>query len=255
MAKLSIEWLKLKKGFYSYVTSPASNGAYAMSFLTIFATIPFLALLVYAATLIAPLYYLESTVEIFIFQDFTPSTEEDLTPIIEGFLSNAKELGFIGALFGLYSAYLFFSSLDFWIQTIYGERHRSDIGVFFTTLWFIFLVTIAQSIFTILKSFFEDWRLIVEIFNMLSLWLSIFIAYIVLPNATVNKKNALTIAFIISLVVVATKIGFVYYVYYAFSYKTIYGSFATVMFLLIWIEICWWIFFSGLNALKVHKNS
>ena len=77
--------------------------------------------------------------------------------------------------------------------------------------------------------------------------------FLILPNDSVKFKNAIIISALISFAISIIKVGFVYYVYYAFSYKTIYGSFATVMFLLVWIEICWWLFFIGINALKVHK--
>ncbi|MEY4505024.1 MAG: ribonuclease [Pseudomonadota bacterium] len=251
MVKYSIEWLK--NSFHAYVTSPASNGAYAMSFLTIFATIPLLALIIYASTIIEPLNYFAMSLRDLVFDGLAPSTEADLMPIIEGFLSNAQKLGIIGALFGMYSAYLFFWALDYWVQTIFNAPERSDFSIFLIIIALTFLLSILQLIISYIKISLNPIDIIAEFLNLLSLWCSIYIMYIILPNNRVNKKSATIISAAIAIATTIIKIGFVYYVYYSFSYKTIYGSFATVMFLLIWIEICWWLFFIGLNALKLHK--
>lgn len=253
MVKYSIGWFK--KGFYSYVTSPASNGAYAMSFLTILATIPLLALVVYAAAIIEPLNSFAVSLKILVFERFTPSTEDDLMPIMNEFLSNAQKLGVIGALFGLYSAYLFFSGLDYWVQTIYEAKERSDVEMMTATLILIVTLIAIQTFFAFIKTALLDNIIIDESLDLIALWALIFSMFLILPNDNVKIKNAAIIAAFIAMSISVIKAGFVYYVYYAFSYKTIYGSFATVMFLLVWIEICWWLIFMGFNALKVHKTS
>lgn len=71
------------------------------------------------------------------------------------------------------------------------------------------------------------------------------LAYRILPYAKVKWRDALIGALFAGAVYELTKFGFTFFITQAAFYKTVYGTFAIVPLMLIWIYITWWVTLAG----------
>jgi membrane protein len=99
---------------------------------------------------------------------------------------------------------------------------------------------------------------ILPIVPYLIIWALFFLIFQIAPNAKINPKASAISSLLISIVFSASKNAFIYYVFLNKSYTTMYGSFAIVMFLFLWIYVSWIIFIYGLKLCyiidRVYKN-
>ncbi len=71
------------------------------------------------------------------------------------------------------------------------------------------------------------------------------LAYRILPYAQVTWRDAFVGAAFVAAAYEITKFGFTYFMTQAAFYKTVYGTFAIVPLMLIWIYITWWLTLAG----------
>ncbi len=71
------------------------------------------------------------------------------------------------------------------------------------------------------------------------------LAYRILPYAPVTWRDAFVGAAFVAVAYEITKFGFAYFMTQAAFYKTVYGTFAFVPLMLIWIYITWWLTLAG----------
>jgi membrane protein len=88
----------------------------------------------------------------------------------------------------------------------------------------------------------------------LIIWGLFFLIFQIGANTKINPKASLISSFIISIIFSLSKNAFIYYVFYNKAYATMYGSFAIVMFLFLWIYVSWIIFIYGLKlCYMIHR--
>jgi membrane protein len=242
--------------------------ASSLSFHTILALIPVLLISLYLFVhldIFAP--YLEH-IRHFIFTSIIPVQQEFIASNIDSFMQNAYKMGILGLVFVLYVSVMFFDDFEYVINKIYGITPRSffhSITIYLTMVIVMplgvalsFYLTIKANI--LLQSFqYTHWINILSISSYLITWLLFFIVYKISPNIKVHKRSAFISAFIASLIWYLSKLLFVYYVTFNKTYATLYGSFSTIMFFLIWIYLSWIIFLYGVKLcyylnLHIQKN-
>lgn len=79
----------------------------------------------------------------------------------------------------------------------------------------------------------------------LSIWLVLSFIYIVIPNTKVKFVSALTAAFFTAAAYILLQIGYIYAQFMMVSYNTIYGSFAAIPLLLLWLNLSWNLILAG----------
>jgi membrane protein len=99
---------------------------------------------------------------------------------------------------------------------------------------------------------------ILPVVPYLIIWALFFLIFQIAPNAKINPKASALSSLLIAIVFSASKNAFIYYVFLNKSYTTMYGSFAIVMFLFLWIYVSWIIFIYGLKLCymidRVYKH-
>jgi membrane protein len=190
----------------------------------------------------------------FIFSALMPIHHESVSQNIDKFMSNTASLGAIGVVFVLYVSIMFFDDFEYVINRIFKETprdflHSISIYIILTVIIPIgLLVSIFLSIkATILVQNYGYSQSIdtIAISSYLILWALFFIVYKISPNVKVYFQSAFLSSFLASAIWFASKQLFVYYVTFNKTYTTIYGSFSTIMFFLIWIYLSWIIFLFG----------
>ncbi len=240
----------------TFVDKELTLFAASLSFYTIFTIIPLLLIMLTLLTSLPNFSEHYETIKIFIFSNLMPVNSEAMMEHIDGFLENSGKMGVMGFVMILVASLLFFKNFEYIANKIFDAQPRG-LWDSITTYWTMLTLTpialgisfyITGYIATLMAS-----NTLTSSFNILPLvpyliiWGLFFLLFQISANTKVNPKASAISSFIISIVFNLSKNAFVYYVFLNKSYTTIYGSFAILMFLFLWIYVSWIIFIYGLK--------
>lgn len=257
----------VKKFVASFIDKELTLYAASLSFYTIFTIIPLLLIML---TLITSLPSFEDhyeTIKGFIFSNLMPVNSELIMEHIDGFLENSAQMGIIGLVMILVASLLFFKNFEYIANKIFHAKNRT-LWESVTTYWTMLTLTpIALGVSFFITGYVTNIVSsneltsgldILPLIPYIIIWGLFFLIFQIGPNAKINPKASLISSFIISVVFSFSKNAFIYYVFFNKSYTTMYGSFAIVMFLFLWIYVSWVIFIYGIKLCylidRVYKN-
>jgi len=240
----------------SFVDKELTLFAASLSFYTIFTIIPLLLIMLTLLTSLPSFAEYYETIKLFIFSNLMPVNSESMMKHIDGFLANSAKMGVIGFIMILVASLLFFKNFEYIANKIFHAKPRT-LWESITTYWTMLTLTpialgasfyITGYIATLMAS-----NTLTSGFNILPLlpyiiiWALFFLLFQISANVKINPKASLFSSFLISIVFSISKNAFIYYVFLNKSYTTMYGSFAIVIFLFLWIYVSWIIFIYGLK--------
>jgi len=268
MPKRVLHIYKLIRFFIlSFVDKELTLFAASLSFYTIFTIIPLLLIIMSILTSLPSFSEYYEKIQTFIFSNLMPVNSDAVMTQLNGFLANSSKMGAIGFMAILISSLLFFKNFEYIANRIFHAKPRT-LWESITTYWTMLTLTpialgasfyITGYIATLMAS-----NALTSGFNILPLvpyiiiWGLFFLIFQIGPNAKVNPKASLVSSLIVSVIFSMSKNAFIYYVFLNKSYTTMYGSFAILMFLFLWIYVSWIIFIYGLKLCymidRVYKN-
>ncbi len=241
--------------------------AASLSFYTIFSFIPLLLITMTVLTSLDSFSDVYLKIQDFIFVNLLPVNSEVIMKHINGFIQNSIEMSTISFVMLFVSSLLFFKNYEFIANRAFHAPQRSfleSVGVYFlmlvltpTALGAAFYIT--SYIATLMASnTLTDGINILPLVPYIIIWVLFFILFKLSANIKVHFKAAAISSFIIAIVFSLAKNSFIYYVFLNESYTTIYGSFAILLFLFLWIYASWVIFIYGLKLCylinRVYNN-
>lgn len=264
-AKEIAKQIKLFAG--SFVDKELTLFAASLSFYTIFTIIPLLLIMMTLLTSLPSFsnYYLK--IQGFIFSNLMPVNSDMVMNQINGFLQNSSKMGIIGFVAILISSLLFFKNFEYIANRIFHAQSRT-LWESITTYWTMLTLTplalgvsfyISGYIASMMASnTFTSSINILPFIPYVIIWALFFLLFQISANVKINAKASVISSFIVSIIFSISKNAFIYYVFLNKSYTTMYGSFAIVMFLFLWIYLSWIIFLYGLKLCHiidgVYKN-
>lgn len=251
----------------SFIDKELTLYAASLSFYTIFTIIPLLLIMLTLLTSLPSFAEHYETIKIFIFSNLMPVNSEAIMGHIDGFLQNSAKMGVIGLAMILVASLLFFKNFEYIANKIFHAQPRS-LWESITTYWTMLTLTpiglgvsfyITGYVATLMSNHEVTSGLdILPLVPYVITWGLFFLIFQIGPNAKINPKASMISSFIIAIVFSISKNAFIYYVFFNKSYTTMYGSFAIVMFLFLWIYVSWIIFIYGLKLChiidRVYKN-
>ena len=230
--------------------------AASLSFYTIFSFIPLLLIMMTVLTSLESFSDIYLQMQGFIFSNLLPVNSEVIMEYINGFLQNSLEMSTLSSVMLFVSSLLFFKNYEFIANRMFHAPQRSfleSVGVYFlmliitpSALGTAFYIT--SHIANLMASSSLTASLdILPLIPYIIIWLLFFILFKLSANIKVHFKAAAISSFIISVVFSVAKNSFIFYVFLNQSYTTIYGSFAILLFLFLWIYVSWVIFIYGLK--------
>ena len=104
--------------------------------------------------------------------------------------------------------------------------------------------------------FDESWYFVLlsKFMSMLFIWLMFTLLYLIIPNAKVKFRSALTAGIAAGTIFLLFQWGYVYAQRAMTSYNAIYGSFAALPLFLIWLQISWEILLIGGELSFTYQN-
>lgn len=244
----------------SFVDKELTLFAASLSFYTIFTIIPLLLIIMAILTSMPSFSEYYEKIQGFIFSNLMPVNSESVMFQINGFLQNSSKMGAIGFIVILVSSLLFFKNFEYIANRIFHARPRT-LWESITTYWTLLTLTpialgisfyITGYIATLMAS--NSWTSGVNILPLIPyiiIWGLFFLIFQIAANAKINPKASAISSFIVSIIFSVSKNAFIYYVFLNKSYTTMYGSFAILMFLFLWIYVSWIIFLYGLKLCHI----
>lgn len=227
----------------------------SLSFYTIFSIIPLLLMLF---SIISSFPSFIEHIESFkqsILSNILPNNTKDISNMFDNFLTNGKELGFIGFLIALISSFVFFRNFDDISARIFSAKKRSYFDSFIIywlliTLIPLFVVTSVYFSTIISTKYSSVFSHLYTYTPLLTTWLSFAILFRVAANKSLRLSVLLSTSLFGALAWYCSKSIFFYYMSYNKFYSNIYGSMSIIMFLFLWIYISWFVVLISMRICK-----
>lgn len=241
---------ELTKNFYdglsSFFNDDTTYYAASLSFFTIFALLPILALLIVVGSHLEFFDQYIALLMKYVLETLNPTHSESFISSIKNFLSNANELGNIGLIYILFVFTMFFNDYEYIVNKIHETKKRPLFKAFFIYLVLLILLPLLFGVFKIILSLYSN-----ELFETVIMFILGWLLFALVFKVSINKKigiKAIMFSSLATLVILnLTKNIFVYYVIYNKTYTTIYGSFSTLLFFFLWLYISWIIYLYGIK--------
>jgi len=240
----------------TFVDKELTLFAASLSFYTIFTIIPLLLIMLTILTSLPSFAEHYESIKGFIFSNLMPVNSELVMEKLDVFLANSSKMGMIGFGMILVASLLFFKNFEYIANKIFHAKPRT-LWESITTYWTMLTLTpmalgvsfyITGYIATLMASNSLTSGLnILPLVPYIIIWALFFLIFQIGANVKINPRASLISSFIISIIFSVSKNAFIYYVFMNKSYTTMYGSFAIVMFLFLWIYVSWIIFIYGLK--------
>ncbi len=242
--------------FQTFADKELTLFAASLSFYTIFSFIPLLLILTTVLTSLKSFSQIYIKIQDFIFLNLLPVNSEVVMGHINGFLQNSIEMSAVSIVMLFISSLLFFKNYEFIANRAFHAPKRTfleSVGVYFLmllitpiSLGVAFYITGYIATFMASNSITSDFN-ILPIIPYIIIWVLFFVLFKLSANIKVSFKAAIISSFVISIIFSIAKNSFIYYVFLNQSYTTIYGSFAILLFLFLWIYTSWVIFIYGMK--------
>ncbi len=232
------------KKLFNFFNDETPYYAASLSFFTIFAILPLIALLIVVISSL-PIFsqYLDSII-LYILDFINPARSSELATVVNLFLKNVDKLGDIGIFYMLFVFTMFFKDYEYIINKIYGTSSRAIYKLFFMYLGFLILIPLVFVLFMLISNI-PILSFSVQFLAFLFMWILFIVLFILSANKHISIYSA-SISSIITLVMLSiAKSLFGYYVVLNTTYTTIYGSFSIALFFFLWIYVSWNIYLYG----------
>lgn len=244
----------------SFLNSETQARAAALTFHTVMAIVPALALLF----AICRGFGFQNLLQSHIF-NILPAQQESIDialTVVDSYLSQASEGVFVGVgvIMLLWTMISLMTNVESSFNAVWGLRHGRGIwrkATDYTAMMLIlpvlmicaggmqiFLSSTLQSVFR-LEFMTPVVSIVLKLISYIVTWLFFTAVYILVPNTKVKFKNALIAGVISGTAFLVLQWVFVSGQMYVARYNAIYGSFAFIPLMLIWVQLSWVVILSG----------
>jgi len=241
--------------------------AASLSYYTIFTIIPLLLIMLTLLTSMPSFAEYYDTIKEFIFSNLMPVNSEVVMKQIDVFLANSSKMGVFGLVMILVASLMFFQNFEYIANKIFHAKKRT-LWESITTYWTLLTLTpialgasfyiTAQLAILMASNTVTEGLNIFPLVPYIIIWALFFLIFQIGANTKINPKASLISSFIIMIVFSISKDAFIEYVIMNKAYTTMYGSFAIMMFLFLWIYVSWIIFIYGLKLCyminRIYQN-
>ena len=256
--------LMLKRAYEKYQRANSSFWVISLSFYTILAIVPILAILVSLSSWFGAEDYVINQIK-----DIAPlkgGTLELLTDFSNNLLMNARSgvLAGVGFLFLGWTFIQMFSLIEESFNEIWHiKKSRSLIRkisdyisfFIFLPLLFITLNGLTLLLLSKIKETIFLYYIVKNILPLISMTIFFMALYLVMPNTMVKIIPAFIASVIVSIAFLLFQYIFILLQFLLIGYDTVYGGFSVIFIFLIWVRICWFIVILGVHITYLIQNA
>ncbi len=265
--KKSKLFINVKFLFHTFTDKELTLFAASLSFYTIFSFIPLLLILMTILTSLKSFADIYIKIQDFIFSNLLPVNSEIAMGHINGFLQNSIEMSAMSIILLFVTSLLFFKNYEFIANRAFHAPKRTFLQSIKVYLLMLIITPVSLGAAFYITGYIATLMAsnsIVSGFNILPIipyiiiWVLFFVLFKLSANIKVGFRAAVISSLVISIIFSIAKNSFIYYVFLNQSYTTIYGSFAILLFLFLWIYVSWIIFIYGMKLCylinRVYEN-
>ena len=242
--------------------------AAALTYTTVFALVPMLAVTFSLFHAFGALKGLEGKIRPFILQVLVPGAQEKLIGTINTLIErlNAGAIGAVGTVLVFLAAVFLLAQLEVILNEIWGlKRHRPffyRLAIYWTAITFgPPLMALSIAIPATLRSYraaaWLEHYISVDFFRLLPfvfVWLMFTGIYLFMPNTRVRFSAAAVGAIVGGTLWEIAGVGFTLYTSTVLVYSALYGSLGVIPLFFLWLFISWSIFLFGAELSFVFQN-
>lgn len=233
--------------------------ASALSFSTVLALVPALAV-VFSALSLFPIFQVWSdAIQEFVYLNFVPQLGEQVRQYIQEFSANTGQLTIWGLIFLLVTALTLLATIEDAFNDIWRIKKGRTLGHRILVYWAMLtlgpiLIVLSLSLSSYMWSLanFTDQEMVRSLKVMLLTYLPFILEllafvlfYFGVPNCEVRMKHALIGGVVAAILFELAKYSFGQYLLHVQSYQLIYGALAILPVFLIWIYLSWLVVLIG----------
>ena len=249
--------LFIKYLFFRVQDAMILRSAAALSYTTLLAVVPFIAIMLSVFTIFPPFDNIRQNVQDFLLQNFMPETIQNVQKYMLQFVLAARKLTTLGAIGIAITAIFMLSTIESSFNFIFQAKNKRKITTKIFSYGFIIIVCpllLGSALY--LKGYILTLKYF-NLANMVGFNLFTFLlphlltfgflmlCYVVIPSKKIRYYNAFWGAIAAFLMMSLLRIGFGYFLILNVTYKTLYGALATIPVLLIWMYLWWIVVLSG----------
>jgi len=241
-----------------FVQDRCDRVAGALSFTTLLSIVPFTAVVIAVFSLFPVFSTWMDVIQDFIYSNFVPTAGEVVQKYLTQFATQAGKLTAIGLLFLIITAIMLMATIEGAFNDIWRVKNTRKFLHRFLSYWALLtlgpiLLAVSLSLTSQLFAMAVTDR---EVVSLLDRFLGVLLPlafeiitmmllYVVVPNAAVRWRHALTGAVFAAVLLEVAKFLFGTAMKYFATYQLIYGALAALPIFLVWIYISWVIVLLG----------
>lgn len=247
-------WDKIKSIWNFVADKELSFYAASLSFYTIFAIIPLL-MIVFSIFVNLPNFQSQiEQIRTLILSNILPTHTEVISDYLDTFMKNSSALGMMGLGYTLVASIMFFRNYEYIAAKMFNSTPRKffDSLIMYWTMITLFPIVLAFSIYfsgevqKTLKGT-ADLSSLFDLIPYLLTWIMFFLLFKLSANKPLKLLALTTSSALTTAIWLLTKWGFVYYVFYNQTYKSVYGPISIFLFMMLWIYISWFVLLYGMR--------
>lgn len=235
-----------------------TQNAGSLTYTTLFAVVPIMTVVFVMISVFPAFQGVEGKIQAYIVDNFLPSAGDKIFDYINGFISQARNLTWIGIVFLVITTFMMLLTIESAFNTIWRVQKTRHGLTRFLVYWALLSlgplligVGFAASTYIMSLSFFsnaESNPLFAYLFRLAPIVATacgFTLFYTVIPNTRVPIRHAIVSALFAAILIEMARSLFGFYVKTFPSYQIIYGAFAAVPLFLLWIYVSWVIVLAG----------
>ncbi|WP_421683968.1 virulence factor BrkB family protein [Stutzerimonas urumqiensis] len=241
-----------------FLADQGPHSAAALTYTTLFAVVPMMTVTFAMLAAIPAFQGVGEQIQAYIFRNFIPSTGATIQEYLTAFISQARQLTWIGVGFLIVTAFMMLLTIEKAFNLIWRVRQPRRGMSSFLLYWAILslgplLLGAGFAVSTYITSLslisgphaLLGVGMVLKVMPLLLSIAAFTLIYAAVPNTRVPLRHALAGGSFAAVLLEAARQAFGLYVSYFPSYQLIYGAFATVPLFLLWIYLSWLIVLFG----------
>jgi len=233
--------------FIRFKQDRCTHHAAALSFNSLLALAPLLAIAFTLLSVFAPLEAMSTQLEDFIYQYLVPDAGLDIRSYLNTFAQQARKLTSIGLMAFLLTAVLLLYNIEESLNIIMKAKMSRKLARRFSIYWT--MLTLGPILMGTALLFF------LKALPIFFCFIAFSMLYIIMPNREIKWRHAFLGGLIAAILFEITKRLFGLFIVNFNNYEVIYGTLATLPIFLIWIYLSWLVTLIGAEIIALLEDT
>lgn len=255
--------------FIRFKQDRCTSHAAALSFSSLLALAPLMAIAFALISVFAPLEQMGTQFEDFIYQYLVPDAGLDIREYLNTFAKQARKLTAVGLMSFLLTAILLLYNIEESLNIILNAKMTRKLTRRFSIYWTLLTLGpilmgagLSLSTYALSLNVLDKMDQLVSIKLILLKTLPIFFGfiafsmlYIIMPNREIRWRHALIGGFIAAILFEITKRLFGLFIVNFNNYEVVYGTLASLPIFLVWIYLSWLVTLIGAEIIRCLEDN